>query len=268
MFFCDMDELSFRTLQRRENLRKGCGAFGHDEFLTLRLTRRSRPVWIWQLRGFGQHWKSGSGPIGFIHNARTVSAAKKHCRFRLAGTGSTRRSQITVAGKLSMRILIDECVDEPLRLLFPYHDSQTTRFAQMAGLKNGRLLEAAEAADFDVLITVDRSIPDQQNLAGRTISLMILRAHKSPERSGTACTRRDFGPRFYRGPAQSFEFAKPRVRIGTLAIVSRWAFERSRSGRRFACARLRVCGNGGMFGSQGGPCDPSKKNHARRTRAS
>jgi predicted nuclease of predicted toxin-antitoxin system len=73
-----------------------------------------------------------------------------------------------------MRLLIDECVDERLRLLFPGHDYQTARFANLAGLKNGRLLEAAEAAGFDILITVDQSIPDQQNLAGRRISLVIL----------------------------------------------------------------------------------------------
>jgi hypothetical protein len=35
-------------------------------------------------------------------------------------------------------------------------------------------VEAAEAAGFDVLITVDQNIPDQQNLAGRKIALMIL----------------------------------------------------------------------------------------------
>jgi hypothetical protein len=35
-------------------------------------------------------------------------------------------------------------------------------------------LDAAEAAGFDVLITVDQNIPDQQNLAGRTISIVIL----------------------------------------------------------------------------------------------
>ena len=73
-----------------------------------------------------------------------------------------------------MRLLIDECVDERLRLLFPGHDCQTARFASLAGLKNGRLLEAAEDAGFDVIITVDRNIPDQQNLAGRRISLIIL----------------------------------------------------------------------------------------------
>jgi predicted nuclease of predicted toxin-antitoxin system len=73
-----------------------------------------------------------------------------------------------------MRLLIDECIDERLRLLFPGHDCQTARFANLAGLKNGRLLEAAETAGFDVLITVDQSIPDQQNLAGRKIAIVIL----------------------------------------------------------------------------------------------
>jgi hypothetical protein len=73
-----------------------------------------------------------------------------------------------------MGLLIDECVDEDLRLLFPGHDCQTARFAKLAGLKNGRLLEAAEAAGFDVLITVDQSIPNQQNLAGLNIALLIL----------------------------------------------------------------------------------------------
>ena len=73
-----------------------------------------------------------------------------------------------------MKLLVDECVDERLRLLFPGHDCQSARFANLAGLKNGRLLEAAEAAGFDVLITVDRNIPDQQNLSGRRIALVIL----------------------------------------------------------------------------------------------
>jgi predicted nuclease of predicted toxin-antitoxin system len=73
-----------------------------------------------------------------------------------------------------MRLLIDECIDERLRNLFPGHDCQTARYAKLAGLKNGELLSAAEAAGFDVLVTVDQSIPDQQNLKGRTIALMIL----------------------------------------------------------------------------------------------
>jgi predicted nuclease of predicted toxin-antitoxin system len=81
-----------------------------------------------------------------------------------------------------MRVLLDECVDERLRLLFSGHDCHTARFAGMAGLKNGRLLPAAEAAGFEVLVTVDQNIPDQQNMAGPKISLVILRARTNRRR--------------------------------------------------------------------------------------
>jgi hypothetical protein len=47
-------------------------------------------------------------------------------------------------------------------------------FRQSGGFENGRLLEAAEAAGFDVLITVDQNIPDQQNLSQRNIAMVIL----------------------------------------------------------------------------------------------
>src|ERR1700683_3633963 len=73
-----------------------------------------------------------------------------------------------------MKLLVDECVDERLRLLFRDHDCETARFANLRGLKNGRLLEAAEEAGFDVLITVDQNIPSQQNLSGRKIAVVIL----------------------------------------------------------------------------------------------
>jgi hypothetical protein len=52
-----------------------------------------------------------------------------------------------------MRLLIDECIDERLRHLFPGHDCQTARYAKLAGLKNGELLSTAEAAGFEVLVT-------------------------------------------------------------------------------------------------------------------
>ena len=73
-----------------------------------------------------------------------------------------------------MRILFDECVDERLRHFFQEHDSHTARHAGFAGLKNGALLLAAEAASFDVIVTVDQNIPDQQSLVHRRISLLIL----------------------------------------------------------------------------------------------
>ncbi len=72
-----------------------------------------------------------------------------------------------------MRILIDECIDERLRHMFPAFDCQSARYAGFAGLKNGDLLTAAEAAGFDVIITVDQNMPSQQKLADRSLSVMV-----------------------------------------------------------------------------------------------
>ena len=63
-----------------------------------------------------------------------------------------------------MRILIDECIDERFRNALPGHDCQTARYAGLAGLKNGDLLDAAETARFDVFLTMDQGIEYQQNL--------------------------------------------------------------------------------------------------------
>jgi hypothetical protein len=68
-----------------------------------------------------------------------------------------------------MRVLLDECVDEQLRHHLPGHDCQTARYAGFIGLENGELLKQAEAAKFDVLLTVDRGFEYQQNLADRQI---------------------------------------------------------------------------------------------------
>jgi hypothetical protein len=64
-----------------------------------------------------------------------------------------------------MRILLDECVDQRLRLLFTGHDCQTAGYTKLSGLKNGALLTAAEPAGFEALVTTDQEIPYQQNLA-------------------------------------------------------------------------------------------------------
>lgn len=73
-----------------------------------------------------------------------------------------------------MRVLLDECVDEDLRHLLKGHEVQTVRYAQMAGLKNGALLQAAEAAGFEVIVTTDQGIAHQQNFHERKISVIIL----------------------------------------------------------------------------------------------
>lgn len=75
-----------------------------------------------------------------------------------------------------MKILIDECLPHRLRNHLPGHECQTVSFAGFGGLENGDLLEAAEKAKFDVLLTADRGIEYQQEFGHRKIAMIILRA--------------------------------------------------------------------------------------------
>jgi predicted nuclease of predicted toxin-antitoxin system len=72
-----------------------------------------------------------------------------------------------------MRVLLDECVNERLRHHLPGHESETVRYAGLVGVENGELLGAAEAAQFDVILTVDRGFEYQQNLVGRRIAVIV-----------------------------------------------------------------------------------------------
>ncbi len=46
----------------------------------------------------------------------------------------------------------------------------------MAGQKNGRLLSLAENAGFVLFFTTDKGLQYQQNLAGRRIAILVVRA--------------------------------------------------------------------------------------------
>jgi hypothetical protein len=74
-----------------------------------------------------------------------------------------------------MRVLLDECVPRALRQELRGHDVKTVAEAGWAGLKNGELLELA-AGEFDVLLTVDRSLEYQQNFAGAVLAIVLVHA--------------------------------------------------------------------------------------------
>lgn len=74
-----------------------------------------------------------------------------------------------------MRILIDECVPRKLKWSFPDHDCVTVQEAGLGGKQNGDLLALAEGK-FDVFLTVDKGVRYQQNLSGRNIAVLIIRA--------------------------------------------------------------------------------------------
>ena len=73
-----------------------------------------------------------------------------------------------------MRVLLDEQLPRQLAPLLTGHDVRTVRQESWAGLKNGQLLDAAEAASFTVLVTGDRNLQFQQNLAKRQLGVVVL----------------------------------------------------------------------------------------------
>lgn len=74
-----------------------------------------------------------------------------------------------------MRLLIDECVPRKLKFMFRGHECQTVREAGFGSKENGELLALAEN-NFDVLVTIDKNIRFQQNIARRNIAILIIRA--------------------------------------------------------------------------------------------
>ena len=74
-----------------------------------------------------------------------------------------------------MKILIDECVPKKIKTSFPLHECTTVQEAGLGGKQNGDLLVFAEGK-FDVFLTVDKGIRYQQNLSGRKISVLLVRA--------------------------------------------------------------------------------------------
>lgn len=59
------------------------------------------------------------------------------------------------------------------------HEALSVHRMGWAGVKNGKLLALASAAEFDVLLTADRGMEFQQNLATLPVSVLVVRAHSN-----------------------------------------------------------------------------------------
>ena len=75
-----------------------------------------------------------------------------------------------------MRTLLDECIPRKLKYRLPDHECRTVPEAGLAGKKNGSLLDLAESAGCEIFATMDKGLQYEQNLAGRNIAILILRA--------------------------------------------------------------------------------------------
>jgi predicted nuclease of predicted toxin-antitoxin system len=80
-----------------------------------------------------------------------------------------------------MRVLFDQATPVPIRQFLQGHTVRTAAQEKWDRLRNGELLNAAEAAGFDVLVTTDKNMRYQQNLAGRKIAIVVLSKQQWPE---------------------------------------------------------------------------------------
>lgn len=75
-----------------------------------------------------------------------------------------------------MKILLDHNLDRRLKNSLTEYEAATTQEQNWSNVLNGELLRLAEENGFDVLLTADTNIKNQQNLSNRKISILVLRA--------------------------------------------------------------------------------------------
>jgi hypothetical protein len=86
-----------------------------------------------------------------------------------------------------MRLLSDECLPKDLARELPGHPVKTVPQAGWASISNGELLRLiAASGEFDIFVTVDKSLPHQQKIKELPFAIVLLRAksnrliHMSP----------------------------------------------------------------------------------------
>lgn len=73
-----------------------------------------------------------------------------------------------------MRILFDQGTPVPLRQYLTEHLVDTAFELGWATLDNGDLLDQAEREGYELLITTDQQLSNQQNLSDRELAILVL----------------------------------------------------------------------------------------------
>ena len=73
-----------------------------------------------------------------------------------------------------MRILFDQGTPVPLRRFLSGHDVATAYERGWSSVTNGDLIRLAEQEGFELLITTDMNLRYQQNLQGRSLTILVL----------------------------------------------------------------------------------------------
>lgn len=79
-----------------------------------------------------------------------------------------------------MKILFDEDVPQKLARALPGHEIHTVVSMRWGGIKNGALLTLIERERFDVFLTGDKNMQNQQRLRHRRFAVLIMSAINWP----------------------------------------------------------------------------------------
>ena len=80
-----------------------------------------------------------------------------------------------------MKILFDQGVPAPLQKHLEEHDVSTAFKLGWSELSNGDLIEAAEKAGFEAMVTTDQNLRYQQNLEQRQLAIVVLMGTSWPK---------------------------------------------------------------------------------------
>ncbi len=78
-----------------------------------------------------------------------------------------------------MKILLDECMTKKVKAHLLEFEVHTLNDMGWSGLKNGTLLKVAVEQAFDILLTVDKNLPYQQNMLQHNITVVVLDVKRS-----------------------------------------------------------------------------------------
>ena len=73
-----------------------------------------------------------------------------------------------------MKILFDNGAPKPIARSLAGHEVTFARKIGWHELENGELIQRAEEAGYEILLSTDKNIRYQQNLVGRKIALVVL----------------------------------------------------------------------------------------------
>jgi hypothetical protein len=74
------------------------------------------------------------------------------------------------------RVLLDAQIDKKFKKSIPGHRVWTARDQSLHKLQDGALLDAIQKLNFDVLVTMDKSLQFQNQLQDRSFGVILLRA--------------------------------------------------------------------------------------------